>query len=325
MAFNIDYNQVSKLLLAKAKEKRKSQWNILKVYEPVIYDLGGEKGRIPEEPIQVADFIDQYVLTGVCIMETNGKPEKYGYGNHLTCCVNGTLYDSWDSSDQYVCQYYLINDVSHEFTDIGDHLDALIDEGEQLVGQLWQKYQAKYNLPGQFTNIGSRKKTEFSFYFRLEYKDDSVRDVHDLACVFTPTMSVDEARKKMAETIKIRMYDRFYAINQKRKQSSEGDSLFYESGYTENDKRNLYLDSRERRFFDSLPGWIKPFIVYVNIQDPGQYSDSYQLEALPIKGDPRRKNVTFYGYNSADVKDEIARYRKNFERVDDDYSYYEEY
>ena len=45
-----------------------------------------------------------------------------------------------------------------------------------------------------------------------------------------------------------------------------------------------------------------------------------------MKGDPRfPKNVEFYGYNAEDVRDEINRYRKNFERVGEDYSYYEEY
>lgn len=314
MAFNMDYNAVSKLLIAKAKAKHKAHWNIHQVYEPVIFELGGEFGQAPDKIIQVQDFIDQYVPQGVCIIETCKKPNQPGYGDHLTCCVNGVLYDSWDSSDQYVCQYYMVPNAVHEFTDIADRIHELRDEGLEMLGQLWAKYRDKYNLPGEFVNQGSTKKTDFAFYYRLRYKDNAVNEVWNLDCIFTPTMSPEAARKKMIETLKIRMYDKFYAINHKRLQKLEGDSLFYESGYTDEDRRNLYMDGREQRFFDSLPGWIKPFITYLNVQEPGQWSDSYDVTALPIKGDPDRSKVKFYGYQAADVKDKIARYKKNFER-----------
>lgn len=330
MAFNMDYNQVSKLLIAKAKEKHRSCWNILPVYESVIYDLGGNKGEEPGEIIQVSEFIDKFVPDGVCIMETNKKPDGYGRGNHLTCSVNGTLYDSWDSSSQYVCQYYIIKNSNHEFTDIEDHLSELTPEGKTLIEQLCEKYKNKYNLPGQSELLWSGRKDNFSIRFTLRYSDkisfsSEFAERWTIDCVFNPTMTVEAARKKMIETIKIRMYDRYYAINQKYSGKAEGQTLFEESGYNDSQRSKLWLDNRERKFFDSLPGWIQPFIVYLKVDEPGQYSDSYQIEALPIKGDPDRKNVIFYGYNSADVKDEIARYKKNFERVDKDYSYYEEY
>lgn len=326
MAFNIGYNEVSKLLLTKAKELHESKWNILPVFEPIIYQLGGSKGQEPDGIYRVDEFIDKFVPEGVCIMETGPKPNGYGHGNHLTCSVNGTLYDSWDSSDQFVCQYYIVENAAHEFTDIQDHLDELISEGQELASILCQKYKEKYDLPGQITFLGGGHKNEFSFYFTMKYSDDSgVQDRWHIDCVFSPTMTVEAARKKMVDTIKIRMYDRFYALNQKRKAKTEGDQLFYESGYTDKDRRKLYLDSREQKFFNSLPGWIKPFVTYLNIDQPGQWSDSYKMTALPIKGDPDRQEVLFYGYQSADVKDEINRYRKNFERVDKDYSYYEEY
>lgn len=329
MAFNLDYNEVSKLLLAKAKEKHKTAWNILSVYEPVIYDLGGSKGQMLQETYTVQEFIDNVVPDSVCIMETGPKASGLGYGigNHLTCSVNGTLYDSWDSSDQYVCQYYLVEGVKHNFTDIQDHLDELFPEGNDLIGQLWAKYREKYNLPGKFTLLGDKHIDGYTIYFTVKYVDDVVSDRYYINCVFTPTMSIDEARKKMIETIKIRMYDRFYEINQRRKKISEGDSLFYESGYTDKDKaNNLWLDTRETKFLRTLPGWIRPFIQYVRVDSPGQWSDSYQLEILPVKGDPEfHRRVSFHGYTADDVRDEINRYKKNFERVDEDYSYYEEY
>lgn len=330
MAFNLDYNEVSKLLLAEAKARSRSRWNIPSVYQPVMYRLGASKGQAPTSPIRVLDFIDQYVPEGACIIETNPKPVGPGRGNHLTCSVSGTLYDSWDSSNQYVCQYYLIEQSNHEFTDVDDHLTELIEAGGQLIEQLWPKYQQKYDLPGEFRLVRKGEKSQFSIYFKLAYIDKSsfkeeILEHWEIVCPFTPTMTTESAMKKMIETIKVRMYDRFYAINQKINKKSTGDALFYESGYTDDDRSRLWLDGREEKFFNSLPGWIQPFITYLRIERPGEYSDSYEVEALPIKGDSDRSKVSFYGFNSADVKDEINRYKKNFERVGVDYSYYEEY
>lgn len=326
MAFNKDYNEVSRLLINKAKELHKPYWNVLQVFEPVIYELGGNKGQEPDTLYRVNEFIDEVVPNSVCIMETSKHPNHYGKGNHLTCSVNGVLYDSWDSSDQFVCQYYIVENVTHEFTDIQDHLDELIAEGEELATMLCQKYKEKYSFPGQATFLGGGHKNNYAFYFTLLYDDrEGIRERWHIDCVFTPTMTLEAARKKMIETIKIRLYDRFYAINQKYKKKAEGDALFYESGYTDEDRAELWLDSREKKFFNSLPGWIRPFIVYLNIQDPGQWSDSYNMTILPIKGDPDRSKVHFYGYQSAEVRDQIERYKKNFERVDIHYSFYEEY
>lgn len=326
MAFNMDYNEVSKLLLAEAKKKRTSHWNTVYVFEPVIYALGGQKGREPDTLYRVSEFIDEVVPSGVVIMETGPHPCHYNEGNHLTCAVDGVLYDSWDSSKQFVAQYYLVEGISHDFTDIQDHLDELLPEGIELIGQLWEKYREKYNLPGELTQLGNGHKQEFGIYFTMKYVDDAVSTKFFIDCVFTPTMDIESARKKMKETIKIRMYDRFYEINKQRAKKSEGDRLFEESGYTEADKPNLYLYTIEKRFVNTLPGWIRPFITYVSVQSPGQWSDSYELRILPIKGDPEfPRRVEFHGYTADDVRDEINRYKKNFERVDEDYSYYEEY
>lgn len=331
IAFNISYNEVSKLLINKAKEKHKSAWNILSVFEPVIYELGGEHAKLVTEDYTVSEFIDAFFPSGVVIMLVGKHP---GQSTHLTCAIDGVLYDSWDSSNQYVYLYYEVKGVTHEFTNIQEEIDSLKEEGNELIQSLYEKYAAKYNLSGEF-QLERAYRNQFSLQFNYFYKDEVTqgKSLNEIHCVFTPTMTIEEARKKMIETIKIRMYDRFYAINKAHSEKHEGDDLFYASGYTGEDRKEIYAWGREKQFFQSLPGWIKPFVVYLDVQSPGRYSDSYSVKILPIKGDPRKPEgkpqrndlIEFYGWDSATVKAQMKRYKQNFERPDEDYSVYEEY
>ena len=89
----------------------------------------------------------------------------------------------------------------------------------------------------------------------------------------------------------------------------------------------------EKRFLKGLPEWIHPFIKYIDVNNPGQYSDSYSLSILPIKGDPKKPAgdmkskdlVEFYGYDSNMVKEEVNRYKQSYERPGYDYDPIEEY
>lgn len=343
MAFDLDYNQVSKLLIAKAKKHHCTNWNIAPVFEDVIYELGGEKAKEPDRIYQVDDFIDAVFPTGTVILETGPKPCRYNAGNHLTCVVDGVLYDSWDSSDQYVAQYYVVEGVAHNFTDIQDHLEEMVPEGEKLILQLCSKYEEKYDLQGRIA-LQPTRIDGFTIKFQYLYQDDCtgsrLKDRYNYVnCVFSPTMSLQEARKKMIETIKIRLYDKFYAVAKAHVDKKEGNTLFEQSGYTEEHKKKwcmdiAYLPGNERRFFNSLPGWAKPFVTYMDIDRPGYYHDSYKLEILPIKGDPRKPSpdsirsrdlVVFEAYDAATIREELQRYKQTFERPMDDYDPLEDY
>lgn len=337
MAFDLDYNKVSKLLLTEAKKRHANSWKIARVFEPVIYALGGDKGKAPDDACSVSEFIDNIMPTGTVIMETNSKPCEYGQGNHLTCAVDGVLYDSWDSSTQYVCNYYVVAGAEHNFTDIQDWLGDLIPEGSEICQKLFEKYQQKYQLTGSFELLPSWI-DGYSVLIRYKYADDVTgttrkNTYNTIACVFSPTTSREQAHKKMIDTIKTRMYDKFYAIAKMHRERNEGDDLFTASGYQEGDAGQLYLYGAQKRFFNSLPGWVKPFVVYLDVSNPGRFSDSYQVEILPIKGDPRkpegiityRDRVSFYAESSDIIKEEMARYKSRYERPGDDYSVSEEY
>lgn len=331
-AFNLDYNEVSKLLIAQAKKLHKDKWNILSVYEPVIYDLGGAKGQVPPTAYTVEEFIDNVFPSGTVIIETGPKPAKYGYGNHLTCVVDGTLYDSWDSSSQYVCQYYVVEGVVHEMSDIRDHLDELLQEGGLLIWDLFDKYVEKYTLTGSLESPIVSEIDEYKISYRLTYADMYLpkpgKLSFEIACPFSPTTTVDSARKKMQDIIKTRMYDRFAAVANKLKNRQEALTLFINSGYDATQMKEVTLyDGNDRRFYNSLPEWCKPFVVYVDVTAPGEYADSYKLHMYPIPGDPRKPKgkitpadeVRLEGFDAAEIKAQLDRYKRTYDRPYDDY------
>ena len=320
LAFDVDYNKISRLLLDKAAELNKS-WQQHTVFEPVIYSLGGSKRQLLDSPSTVADFIDHMSSNNSYILETSPKPAKATYGNHLTCVINGQLFDSWNSLDQYVCSYYIVSAVTHTVTDLPDHLTELFADGTELIRQLSDKYISKYHLSGEFNQSEHGSEViDFALRYLLSYTgyaDEHIRDKSwYLNCVFSPTMSVEDARKKMTNVIKTRMYDCFYAINNEIAANRESNDLFHKSGYTDEDAPKLHLSSLARRFYSSLPNWCKPFILSIDIDHPGQNRYSYDVWMLPILDDPEKPDeVHFYGYDSAMIKEELQIYKDSYERV----------
>lgn len=329
MAFGIDYIQVARELNAIGKANRGKAFNDPIVFEKYIEQHGGGRLIVPQDnTLTLAETVDNIASTGTYIFETNNKPTFPGHGNHLTCSIDGQIFDSWDSRDQYVTNYWKIdNRDTLELTDITDHIVELIDYSMICIKTEFDKYIKKLQIGDivGYARGNVRSNGDYGFtvpmYLYL-YDDASKKDkdtfIFKLAYVFTPSTSVEAAKKKIAEVTKVRIYDRFYSLKKTINDREEANKLYQEAGY---EKQEIpWMDNRETRFFNSLPGWCKPFIEMVYIQNPGQYVDSYTVRMKPLKGDHRpNQKVEFYGYDSAMVKDQIDMYRKDFSRPGTDY------
>lgn len=338
MAFDMDYTAVGKQLNIIMKTLRAPAWNIERVYAPFIKTHGGSpeyhafRNPATGEPIDrdgiaitVDEWIDLLGQKGTYILETHNKPKAVGSGNHLTCVIDGKLFDSWDSRNQYVCGYYIVEGRKElELTNLEDHWSELIQMVEELMVAEGRKYIQKYSIPnGSMSFAVPRIKDGYTIYTSGTITTDDGHNKHKyvfpVAVVLSPTMTLDAAKKKLVDTVKVRVYDRFYAINKGLKDEAEATQLYKDSGYTE--KQNLWMyGGREEKFFNSLPGWVKPFVTAVYVQSPGQYSDSYELYFMPIKGDPNPKKVYLWGYDSAMIREELDMYKKDFSRPGEDYS-----
>lgn len=324
LAFDLPYNEVSKFLVESMRSKNASAWNYIYVYEPVIMGLGGD--RFVSVPNNYAWTLDKFAdehAEGTWLVLTGPKAD--GYQNHIVCIIDGKIYDSWDSREQYVKGYWKVieGNVKHEFTDIADHQKELYEQAKSEIQEYCDKYIEKYHLNVAYLDIDGYS-SDYKVYIEVDIKvTGELSGKHGYTFktvyVFTPTTTLEKAKKMISETSKIRMYDRFYEINKKLSEAEEGASLALQSdklGYG----KQAAVTSQERRFLNSLPGWVIPFVTWVDISSPGQYSDSYNLNFNPIPGDPNKSKVKLYGYNSDTIKAELKMYKEEgFKRPGIDY------
>ena len=324
IAFDLRYNTVSRELNQLAKGTRYSYKNSA-IFEKYIYEKGGKRYTESDDLILLSEFADTFGKDGTYLVETSHKPQSSHMGNHLVCVIDGVIYDSWDSSGEFVVGYYKIPEKSHNFSDIQNHMKELKDEGLEVILDLADKYISKYDLDGRFAFFDDGTIEGYAIHYKGVYRPNTARGKWAkvaFSVVFSPTTSLDEAEKILRNTIKVRMYDRFYAINKANSEMSSAMKLFKESGY-DTPRELAFWNRNEERFYKGLPSWVKPFVWSLQVQSPGQYSDSYMLTILPIKGDPIRDKVTFEGYESSEIKAELNLYKDDFKRPFDDYSPFE--
>lgn len=353
MAFNVDYNQVSKELNAIMKEKRSQFWNIKRIYDVFIANHGGSTEQFPYVdphtgellestggPITVEAWIDRIGSKGTYVLETSKKSSgKRGLGDHLTCTIDGKLFDSWDSREQYVCGYYIVSteETSVEFTDIQSHLDELRDFAcDLLMAEANKQAKVWYGDTREFHVMQYRRKSvpgepeppyrpgkvdgyslKFPCRFQIEKFDNTHTYDFTVAYPFTPTTSLEAAKKKIKDLTKIRIYDRFYAIKADLKKKEEAYEMSKQ--LKDHSSKDLYLTDQETRFINTLPGWVRPLITWIYIRNPGQYSDSYDLTIRPLPGDSNTSKVNFRGYNASDIREEIQLYKDGYQRLGEDY------
>lgn len=326
IAFDIDYNAVSKELLQIMHDKQKTSWKIRSVYEEFIQRHGGSNPISLEEPVEVGTWIDDNP-NGTFILLTGSKSDKY-QTDHLTCAIDGRLIDSWNSLSEYVKEYYIVEGREPlEFSGIEDHLTDIGNQARDLILEQIIKYAEKCNITDCIEwKIGNASINAFQvkvpIYIKVD-KYDNPTYRFTIAYVFSPSISLEEATKKVKEITKVRMYDRFYAIKKQLAEMQEAHELYEQS--PDKRKHDLYIwGGREERFFNSLPGWCKPFITDLDVQNPGMYSDSYTLTMIPLPGDSKRDRIHFWGGSSDMIKKELQMYKEEgFKRPDEDYSVYD--
>ena len=331
LAFNMSYNDILKELRETAKEHHYSSYkttvNITNTIAKHTSDKCIQLSR--NEVVPVGQFADENNVGTYVIL--CGKKRDDLHTEHLVTCIDGKIYDSWDSRNYFVKKYWYITNVVHEFKlNIEESQEVLRDKMMESVDTFGRKYCDKYGISvdeltfnGSYFNHNilcidiswksSKTGVEYDFSFNLSY---------------SLKMSLEEALKYTVTTVKTRLYDRFYAAAKADNDKYESDKFFAESGEDPTDLNRFYLDGREQRFFNSLPAKIKPFVKFLSIENPGSYSDSVQVRIVALPGDPRRntdKKIVFSGYDSAMVKDMINRYLTKWERPYDDYSPTEEY
>ena len=340
LAFNIGYDEMLKQLRATQKNMNSYSYKITPVIRAVINqnhpDAKQEKANDLVDPTtgeilqkgypKVSEFLDVYSKGTVIIL---CGPKADGHSSHLVTAIDGKLYDTWDSRNYYVASYWAITDITYDFSfDLDAHKEQLRDQLYRDVDFFGTKYCTKYDIPVEEITVVRSNWSANVLSIIMKWISKKTNKTYDFSfkLSYNPRWSLDDAVKYTTATVKTRLYDRFYTAVKQDKDIEEANKFLQETGEKPTD---LWLfDGREKRFFNSLPAKIKPFVEYLNIENPGEYSDSVYVRIRALPGDPKRTEepkVRFRFYDSASVKAMIDRYLKTWEHPEVDYEPSEEY
>lgn len=329
LAFNLGYDEVLKELRATQKEMRQHSYKITPVITRVISNHHSSAKCVvvqPQDRISVAEFVEQNSTCTLIILCGSKVDDR---STHLVTAIDGKLYDTWDSRNYFVYKYWAIEGIVHEFGfNLDEHKETLRDQTYKDIDRFGLKYCQKYDINPEELSLHRTQWQENVLSIHLWWKSSKTGKKYDFSfrLSYSPTMTLEKAQKYTSDTVKTRLYDRFYTAVKQDKDIEEANKFLAETGEKATDP--WFSDQREKRLFNSLPAKIRPFVEYISVENPGQYSDSVYVRIKSIPGDPKRSEepkVRFRHYDSASVKAMITRYLTTWEHPEVDYDPYEEY
>ena len=320
-AFHRDYNQVSKDLIAKMKELRRDKWNIAPVYGKVIADYGGSKyitldGEFP----YLEDFVDNTLGdTGTYLVITGGTKR---HSDHIVAVIDGEIYDTWNSTKQYVFGYYVVstsaNEVSKSDASMEEYTELVQDKVYAEIGIAQKKYKWASDL---FVNllkivVTSINACQVTLKVALEPCEYAQKRSYTLKFGVTFRLSDDDAaiQTSIKNQVKIRMYDRMYAINQKEEMLQETFNERQTAGVSDEFEQS-WITPQEQKYYNTLPAWVRARLLYLAIDMPGRYSDSYRItiRPLPWDTDALTNRRIFKASTSSEMKQILDAYYNDHE------------
>ena len=349
LATDTSYSDIGKELMKKVKEiypRSYSQgqdglWKRSNVYDKVIEAHGGTKHKHEEVDgiITLEDFVDNVLpKKGTFLITTGSKP---GTHNHIVCVIDGKVYDSWDSRNEYVWCYYTFDNVTTERKAEVDVASLNYDQVQNLLDDLDFAQRVKAKVEGMLHKKGYDNAVfkisrlgvinyKITLGCKLEFPPFAGQDKwrnysFKVDIVASPFETAESFAKLVDKAVNVRTYDRVYAILQNEKEEHAGwevlDKLSqYDDEYLKKRlHKNLYMTTAERRFFNTLPGWARALTTYISINQPGEYSDSYELYMVPLPDDPyhpQSDTIMIRGFDADDFRHHLEHYRETYKEHD---------
>lgn len=336
LAFGLPYSEISKLLVARMKEMKKPWWNRRSVYGTVITDLGGTPLEKIPTLITVGEFADEsdpdiaYIV--VC-----GK--EYGTTSHAVCIRDKKIWDSWDCSE-YIVTYVseVKSESTKQVTDIKNAIPGIVKSGivyntlygeaERYAGKKAWELQLDYEC--RILNSYTIKTSWVATFFPDELIPKRRKYNFDIVLTIEPYMNEEQAVEFIKKTGKQRMYDRMWAIGEQEKklfEQVETEAKLAASGSNLGVRQKYAMTNQEMKFLKTLPGWAQALALWVDIDRPEAYSDSYTVKMYKLPEDnvhPDENEVYFRAYNADQIRRMIKRYKEKLELPEIDYSREEE-
>lgn len=337
LALDISYTDISKLLNAEMHRQHTDAWNYPNVYGKVAKELGcsdwiydgvvNENGRM-----KLDEFVDTVLDPNQTYLVHTGRSASVR--DHIVCVRDGKIWDSWDSRDSYVFSYAIApTNKKHIASSDLNYVTIANKHAVPAVAKAMERFIKKRQWEYTFLQVEPTRAGSYHIVIRAQLTLAPTSWIakkraytFDISFTIEPTMDEEEAIQLIGEVAKVRGYDRMYAIAEQEKKLKEAEEIKRAAGEEGTSKAHLFLDGRESRFYNSLPGWVKPLVTNLSIYEPHQYSNSYSIRIKPLPNDTEHsKRIEFEAYDSASLKDMLQRYRETGEVPWEDYSPSEEY
>lgn len=293
LAFNLPYSKVSKEL-AKISNDYNAEvgGNFVDYSHRYVYSKFLESKGLPLRPTTIPldeiTTLDEFADThteGTYLVHT-GHTKDNMRTSHIVCIIDGKIYDSWDSRKEYAKSYWVVEGVDHE---LGNDIDIqnykyFIKEQTQELGL---KYLKKYDLSDDVVdgpNIRAvitsayNARVIYSFRIATDYREPKSY-MFKIGITIPPTTKTDDIEKVIMQTLKVRMYDRFYEIG-KQEQKARLAARAASNGramHPNLEEDWPYLSKLAKSFFNSLSPEVQPRVCDISVESPGRYSNSYEI------------------------------------------------
>lgn len=300
LAFGMDYSKARKLLNSSAKNNRWEKYNAVFNVQQVLDELTGHAGtRIPADSrVKVDEFVDTHAVGTYVIGCSKGSNDLSS--SHLVCCIDGKIYDSWDSRRYYVNEYWVVKSgVSG--TDIVDIQPVIADYIRSLDEQYYfnifddilTKNRKLKKLADEYSvdidlSMSIIRKWLSNFNFKFEYDvtaDFSSIDIRhqyyegSFTITFKPTLKPDQIEDYFYKTFYDKLYSFVHGIIDKIEDILESTELTKgaQTGHV-----SLYGGNYAMKCFNSLPYWVQKLATYFEVHHSSFDSSVYlTINRLP--------------------------------------------
>lgn len=240
-----------------------------------------------------------------------GHQEDDVHATHAVCLIDNIIYDTWDCLGLFVKQYVLVTkepsdrnlyDMSSRDRDSLEKYAIL--QGKKIINKYIKKYGLKLS-DIEFTGLTY----ENVIYMRGKLKDKRIYQQHPFKVrVSVPLgLHLADAKRYVKKKLKTKLYDKMTAIGEDiQDQVSSLESARY---YDEADTRINVNNKKELKFFNGLPGWVKPLITNIDADN------KYTLYFMPLKNDKDRSIVKLSGKYTRDIKTQLSIYKYGTESL----------
>lgn len=248
-----------------------------------------------------------------------GKVE--GSQNHMVACIDGSYYDSWDSSKRIVSYFMVIDDESQAISDgsnVNEISSRILDEVDKYIDKLNSKCSyfhldcggiksATDEYTRQFTVVNKIQKESFPESvkpYANRYRDRVSKIFY---IKMNPSMSDEDNIKKNVERLRYQIREWNYA----NRKTVEDKVKEFETSKTMNKEFRGDL-----QMLSKIPKEYQPYIVTAIDNGNSTYSYRYEMGLYALPDDPyqgsRGSWVTCYGDNLRELVDELRSYFNDY-------------